>query len=114
MVANETRSRILPESQATTVPEASGVRVDPLAAPEGQAGTAAPDRRRCMTGRAVALLVAADTGIEVALRLPGMMPRPAQAFGPQGFRGMKPAAAVEIAGRAGKRDAGPLVAAEAE
>src|SRR5690606_6022356 len=70
IVTSQTRAGVLAQRLGAAAPEVAGVGVHALAPTAHAVGTPAADVGRRVTQQAVALLVTADAGVQVALRLP--------------------------------------------
>jgi len=112
-VAGQARPGVLAQRLLTATGETHGVRIHALPH-SAQAGATPAHASRGMTHRAVPLLVTADAGVQVPLRLPRVVRGTAGSFGPHRLGGVEAAPIFEIAERAGHRHTRPLVARQAK
>ena len=113
-MANQARPRVFAQRRRAAAPEAWRVRVHTSTEANAAARAAAADARAGMAHGAVPLDVAADTRIQVALRFPAMVPSAARTVGPHRPRWVEAPALGGVAMGPGHRDAGALMAGNAE
>ncbi len=113
-MANQARPRVFAQRRRAAAPEAWRVRVHTSTEADAAAGATAADARAGMAHGAVPLDVATDARIQVALRFPAMVPGAARTVGPHRPRRVEAPALGGVAMGTGHRDAGALVAGNAE